>query len=136
MSGSHMEETGIQFDLKTPCKNCPFRNDATRLVFACEDRAKRIEEGAYRAGFPCHLSAKHVEQTEFRDSAFVFGEKTQHCAGYIIMQLKMGNGAWPGIGNDEDLYDRLCDQVDFGAPVFDTEEEFFDANRAGVNADE
>ncbi len=35
---------------------------------------------------------------------------------------------WPGIGNDEDLADRLAEQLDWNAPVFETVEEFLEAN--------
>ena len=115
-----------RYDLKTPCKNCPFRNDETRLRFFNRERAEEIEDTAYRNGFPCHLSAK-LEEDESGDG-YVFGENTQHCVGYIIMQLKEGSGPWPGIDNDEDLMDVLANQIDWGAPVFERTEDYLDAN--------
>jgi hypothetical protein len=122
----------LKFDLKTPCKNCPFRSDATRITFACRERAEEIAEQAYRHGFPCHLSADYVEDDDTFDGesgGFVFGEKTQHCVGAIIMFLKDGHeSGWPGIDNDEELAERLAGQVDLYAPVFDSEEEFIEAN--------
>ena len=122
--------TEIRFDLKTPCKNCPFRNDSTRIVFACLDRAMEIEEGAYRSGFPCHLSAVHEEETEFRPGGFVFSEGTQALwPDTSSCNSRWGWGEWPGIDNDEDLYERLCEQVDWDAPVFDSAEDFFEANK-------
>ena len=58
-----------------------------------------------------------------------FGEQTQHCAGYLLLQLRDSAGMpWPGIGNDEDLADRLAEQLDWNAPVFETVEEFLEAN--------
>lgn len=78
----------MRFDLKTPCKNCPFRSDATAIRFACRERAQEIEESAYRNGFPCHLSAVDTSDEDEENGGYTFGENTQHCAGYIIMQLK------------------------------------------------
>ncbi len=116
----------MKFDLKTPCQMCPFRTDGTAIRFRCRERAEEIAESAYRNGFPCHLSAVHDEVDE--DSGFIFGENTQHCVGAIIMFLKDGNTEWPGIDNDDELAERLADQVDFDAPVFDTEQEFIEAS--------
>lgn len=116
------------YDLKRPCKHCPFRTDETAIRFSCRERAKEIEESAYRRGFPCHESAVCIEEDEFDQGGFVFGENTQHCAGAIIMFLKAGYTAWPGIDNDDELYDRLCEQVDWKAPVFQDEEAFLRAN--------
>ena len=118
----------MKFDLKTPCKNCPFRNDETRITFACEERAREIAESAYRNGFPCHLSAVLVEVNE-DESGYSVGRDTQHCAGAIIMFLLDGNDTWPGIDNDEELAERLGEQMDFNAPVFETEEAFIEANQ-------
>lgn len=123
----------MRFDLKTPCKNCPFRSDATRITFRDRERAEEIEEQAYRRGFPCHLSAEVIDDEDTLDGesgGFYPTEQTQHCVGYIIMQIyENGDGSpWPGIDNDEDLLDRLSWQVDMGAPVFRSTEDFFKAN--------
>lgn len=122
----------MKFDLKTPCKNCPFRSDDTRITFATRGRAEEIAESAYRNGFPCHLSADHIEEDEYlgTEGGYVFGKDTQHCAGAIIMFLKDGNDEWPGIHNDEALGEKLRGQMDFNAPVFDSEAEFIAANPA------
>lgn len=120
----------MKFDLKTPCLNCPFRSDETRITFRGRERAEEIEEQAYRHGFPCHLSAEHVEEEDdpLGEGGFYPAENTQHCVGFIIMTLMDGESAWPGIDNDEDLADRLRDQVDWDAPVFESVEDFFAAN--------
>lgn len=121
----------MRFDLKTPCKNCPFRSDETRIKFSCRERAEEIVESAYRNGFPCHLSADFVEgDEEGNGEGYVFGEKTQHCVGAIIMFLKEGLNecGWPGIDNDEDLAEQLAQQIDWDAPVFESEEDFIEAN--------
>ena len=97
-----------KYDLKTPCRNCPFRNDSTRIRFRVRERAEEIEEQAYRRGFPCHLSADLIESDEVDEGGYVFGANTQHCVGYTILAIKDNGGAggWPGIENDEDLAER------------------------------
>ncbi len=117
----------MKFDLKTPCKNCPFRTDDTAIRFACEDRAREIAEQAFRNGFPCHLSAVLLELNG-DEEGYVPGENTQHCAGAIIMFMKDQNDSWPGVDNDEDLVERLWDQMDWDAPVFESEEDFIQAS--------
>ena len=43
----------------------------------------------------------------------MFREQTQHCAGYILMQLHEDPGApWPGINNDEELLAALAERMD------------------------
>ena len=118
-----------RFDMKRPCVNCPFRTDGKAIRFAGRERAEEIEESAYRHGFPCHTTAEYVEHGDSGEhDGFEFGDGSQHCIGYIIMCFKHGYDTWPGIGNDEELADRLQGQVDWQAPVFDSTEEFFEAN--------
>ena len=127
--------TGDPFRLKRPCTHCPFRSDATRLRFAARERAEEIEESAYRNGFPCHETALHIEDDVFGDGGFFFGPDSQHCAGYSIMRLKESeDGAWPGILNDGDVVERLGNHLDFSAPVFETVEQFFEANEGNQSA--
>lgn len=122
----------MRFELKEPCANCPFRSDENRITFNGRERAEQIEEQAYRHGFPCHASAKVKEDPLTGEEGFVFGEHTQHCAGYILLQLRDGGETpWPGIGNDEDLADRLAERLDWNAPVFETVEQFLQANTDG-----
>ncbi len=118
------------YQLKRPCKNCPFAPTKTRIKFSCRERAEEIAETAYRNGFPCHLSAVDTSEDD-EDGGYVFGENTQHCVGAIMMFLSDGNECgWPGIDNDEVLADRLNDHVDWKAPHFETEEDFLEANEA------
>lgn len=123
----------MRYDLKTPCKNCPFRTDATAIRFAARERAEEIEESAYRHGFPCHLSAEIVEDEDGGSSGYVAGRDTQHCVGYAIMRLNEDEWAeegWPGIGNDDRIAARIASRVDRDAPVFKNTDEFFAANEA------
>lgn len=119
-----------QHQLKRPCKHCPFAPTDTRIKFACRERAEEIAESAYRNGFPCHESAECVEDGD-GEEGFVFGPKTQHCAGASMMFLADSCGTWPGIGNDEDRAERLLDQLDWDAPHYKSEEDFIDANDRG-----
>ena len=120
----------MRFDLKTPCTNCPFRTDAARITFAAGERAEEIEEQAYRNGFPCHVSAKLEENPRTGEEGYVALEHTQHCAGYILMRLNEApDSPWPGINNNEDLLDKLANTMDRTSPVFDSTDEFLDANR-------
>lgn len=119
----------MRFDLKTPCKNCPFRTDETAIRFSCRERAEEIEESAYRHGFPCHLSATDTSDDD-EDGGFEFSRNgnTQHCVGAIIMYLNQGDSSTPGTGNNEDLFERISMCVDFDAPVFEGVDDFLDAN--------
>jgi hypothetical protein len=114
------------YQLKRPCKNCPFAPTKTRIKFACRERAEEIAESAYRNGFPCHLSALNTED-DHEGGGYVFGADTQHCVGAIMMFLGE-NDCWPGIYNDDELADRLRDHVDWKAPHYETEQDFIDAN--------
>lgn len=116
----------MKFDLKTPCKNCPFRTDATAIRFACRERAEEIEEIAYRNGFPCHLSADHVEDDE-GEGGYVFGDGTQHCAGALIMHSRDGDGNVPFLWLPEDEQDRVRDRLDWNAPVYQSADDFLDS---------
>lgn len=115
------------FQLKKPCKHCPFAPSKTRITFSGKERAEEIAEHAYRNGFPCHESATLDEDAE--DAGFEFGKKTQHCAGAVMMFLADGNDSgWPGINNDEDLAERLSMHVDWTAPHYESERDFIEAN--------
>lgn len=118
------------YQLKRPCKNCPFAPTDTRIKFSCKERAEEIAESAYRNGFPCHLSAVNTETDDGEcEGGYVFGAKTQHCVGAIMMFLADGNECgWPGIYNDEELAERLEHHVDWTAPHYETEEDFIEAN--------
>lgn len=123
--------SGDKFRMMRPCTNCPFRTDAVAIRFANRERAEEIEESAYRYGFPCHETAVHVEDDEDGSDGYHMGDQSQHCVGYTIMQIKGGGGPWPGIGNDDELLDRLEGRVDLTSPVFDSDEEYFAANAGG-----
>ena len=112
----------MKFNLRSPCKNCPFGDKPTRIVFSCRERAEEIEELAYRRGFPCHLSATLDEDAE--EAGYEFGPETQHCVGAIGMFLNDGYDTWPGIDNRTIRADYTKAQ----AAAFESCEAFFEAN--------
>jgi hypothetical protein len=117
----------VRFDLRTPCKNCPFRTDETAIRFACRERAEGIEESAYRNGFPCHLSAEYTDD-DHEDGGYEFGANTQHCAGAMIMYLLDGSeGNIPMERLSERTQDRIKSRIDWAAPVFEGPEAFLDS---------
>ncbi|MFN4296739.1 MAG: hypothetical protein ACK4FB_07835 [Brevundimonas sp.] len=115
----------MRFDLKTPCKNCPFRTDETAIRFQCLERAEEIEESAYRNGFPCHLSAD-LEEDE-GDAGYVFGGNTQHCAGALLMFARHGDGPVPFTRLSEAKQEAVLNRLDWSAPVFESEADFLDS---------
>ena len=117
----------MRFDLRTPCKNCPFRTDETAIRFACRERAEEIEESAYRNGFPCHLSAEYTGDDD-EDGGYEFGENTQHCAGAMIMYLLDGSdGNIPMERLSDRQRDRIQGRLDLDAPVYEGPDAFLDS---------
>ena len=117
--------------MRRPCTHCPFRSDETGIRFATQERALDIYVTALIQGFPCHQTADYLDNDDDIDapSGYVFGEGTQHCAGFLIMRLKEdGDCPWPGIGNQDATLRRIRENVDLGAPVFDSMDEFMKAN--------
>ena len=119
------------YDLKRPCLNCPFRTDDTAIRFASGDRALAIWASGYFHGFPCHKAAEYVEADgdDNSRSGYYLGAESQHCAGFIIMQLQVLKGLpWPGIGDSQEVADWLAARVDMSAPVFDDVNEYLRAS--------
>lgn len=112
----------MRTDLETPCKHCPFRSDETAIRFADEMRALEILLTAQEHGFPCHLSANYVEEVGFCPHP-----EAQLCVGSSILFLKMGYLYWNAV--DREIAAALREQVDFSAPVFDTQDAFLAASR-------
>lgn len=116
----------MRWDLRTPCKNCPFRTDETAIRFATRERAAEIEESAYRHGFPCHLSADFTGDDD-EDGGYVFGDNTQHCAGAAIMYGRNSGGNVPFEHLPEEKQDCISNRLDWSAPVFESEDAFLES---------
>jgi hypothetical protein len=120
----------LKYDLKKPCKNCPFSIGKEAIKFYSRERAEEIEETAYRNGFPCHLSAElreHYVDGNMEEGYFE-GDNTQHCAGAAIMFMRNYEGPWPGIYNDEEIYERLCERVDWDSDAYYSVDEFLEGS--------
>lgn len=102
----------MNFDLKTPCKDCPFLQGKSYLN---PDRAYEIAEYTVQDNtmFSCHktLASKKGEQ---------------HCAGALIMAEKRGlKGNMLQVAQRLGFYDPA--KLDMAAPIYESAE----AMRAG-----
>jgi hypothetical protein len=115
----------MNFNLKRPCKNCPFRNDVG--FFMTPERRAQIAE-ALTTGhqtFACHNTVDYDKWDEAGEYRATGGES--HCAGALIVLAKEGV-LW------ENQMLRLAaalrlfnpDILDMDAPVFENMEEFAD----------
>ena len=125
------------FKVTQPCRNCPFRTDANRILFRDRARAEEIDEHAYREGFPCHETAETHNDPLTGMESLLFGSQSSHCAGYLVMRLKSegGGGApWPGIGNNTELSEALSKHLGnwLDLDIFESEEEFFQAHETAA----
>ena len=127
------KEPHMRFDLKRPCRLCPFANTEHRITFASRERAEEIEEAAYRQGFVCHEHSELVEEDEYNEGGFVFAAdgSSQHCWGALAMYLhNSGSGNVPFEWLSEEEQQRWWDRADTDALsiVFEDEEAFLEAN--------
>lgn len=106
----------MQFDLKTPCKDCPFLKHKS---FLSADRAEEIADYTVEDDvvFQCHktLESKKGEQA---------------CAGALIMAERRGRkGNLLQIAQRLGFYDPA--KLDMDAPIYETTQEMRDghANR-------
>lgn len=108
----------MKYDLRKPCDLCPFRNDEKRLWVA-ESTLRGMASGE----FCCHKTGVESED----GSAIVPTEKSQHCAGALIMLEKMNQPhQMMRICERLGMYDRS--KLDMTAPVFGS---FAEVRKAG-----
>ena len=71
---------GVNFNLKRPCANCPFRTDIR--PFLRRDQAQQIADSLLdqQQTFACHKTVDYSE-----DPAGRVPDDAQHCAGALIM---------------------------------------------------
>lgn len=104
----------MNFDLVQPCDNCPFRNDIRPYISA--GRIEEIRDALDRTTFSCHKTVLYDDQ-ETRD-----GDKTQHCAGALILMEKENHqGQMMRIAERLGLYDHRKLKMD--SPVYDSFED-------------
>ena len=111
----------MKFNLTKPCSNCPFSRDS-REGWLGEDRAIEIGEGlAYqKETFSCHKTNESDDEGNG-----VQTDKSQHCAGALIMLERMERpNQMMRISERFGGYDRT--KLDMDSNVFDDHEEFID----------
>lgn len=110
----------MDYKLKRPCANCPFRTDCPEGWLG-EERAEEI--GLYGAEFACHSTVDYDDDS-WEDGEFVgTGEDQQHCAGMLIMLEKMEQPhQMMRISERLGYYDPSKLYMD--TPVFDDVEDF------------
>lgn len=113
------------FDLKRPCKHCPFREDIEPYLpeWRAEEIANSLRSGAT---FPCHKTTAHDEDSgeahETRNSQF--------CAGaLIVLELGEEPNQMMRIGERLGLYDHK--KLDMESPVYSDLNEFVYAPSKG-----
>ena len=124
------------FKLKSPCKDCPFRNDKPNMQgWLGAERAKEIYQNLVTGGFfPCHKTVVHEDDEGYDDEGcevekpFKIQEQNQFCAGALIMLAKSGEfhksdslQVMERLGH----YKKEEMRVD-ESPVFNTSQEFID----------
>lgn len=78
----------MRYDLKTPCKDCPFLRNA--WIFLPPARWREILKSLIEDNqtFTCHQT---IDYEAWHDAGeFVQDEGNQHCAGALIMLAKAG----------------------------------------------
>lgn len=104
----------MNFDLKTPCKDCPFRSD---ISFALRpERAREITASLLRGeSFPCHKTTKFDDDGE----PVLNNKKEQHCAGALIfLERQERPNQMMRIAERLGGYDMR--KLDMDAPVFNS----------------
>lgn len=112
----------MNFDLRTPCKNCPFSRRQRGFLTAA--RAAEILEGITTGDgtFSCHKTVEYGEG-DGEDTPGEDGPNTFHCAGALIFleKLEMPNQMMR-IAERLGYYDRFA--LDMSADVVESGEEF------------
>lgn len=119
----------MDFDLKRPCANCPFRSDI--MFHLNTDRVEEILDGIlYQdATFACHKTT-HGEEVEDDEGNTYYNHtgKEQHCAGALLLMEHMERpNQMMRIAERLRLYKR--DELDYTSLVFETDDDMIEAYR-------
>ena len=112
----------MNYDLKSPCPHCPFRNDINPYLTA--ERVEEIRESLDRGTFTCHETTVEVDCDdgggEMKD-----GPNAQHCAGALILMEKCGESSqMTRIAERLGMYNHK--KLNMDSPVFDCWEDMVD----------
>ena len=109
----------MNFNLRRPCKHCPFRSDRNGFL----DAARAREIATLDASFACHETIDHDD-----DGDGVVLPDSSHCAGFLIMREKLNKPSqMMRIAERLGLYDRR--KLDMDAPVYDSVAEMVRCHR-------
>jgi hypothetical protein len=104
----------MNFDLRAPCGNCPFRTDITfyldtsRVVEICDAITRKQQT------FSCHKTTKHDDE-----SRSIPHKGEQHCAGALVLLEKANQpNQMMRIAERIGYYDRR--KLRMGSPVFES----------------
>lgn len=114
----------MNFNLKRPCANCPFRTDIP--AFLTKGRARQIMDGLVheQGTFVCHKTTVHDEESD--DGEMLAVRKSEHCAGAMILLERIEKpNQMMRIAERVRLYDRT--KLEMDSPVFKTGAEFIRA---------
>lgn len=119
----------MEFKLKNPCKECPFRKDLPEALkgWLGKLRAEQIiaDHFFHGATFPCHKTTSAIgwDDEENKDG-YVFTGDEIPCAGAAIMQIKNDNPSqWMQVSSRLNIKTEI-EKLDLNSPVFETPEDF------------
>lgn len=108
----------MKFDLKTPCKDCPFVKGNTMKLHP--ERVNELDDGLRHTTFSCHKTVEYDDE----DGEGYDTEDTQHCAGALILLEKEGRpGQMQQIAQRIGMYDPA--KLNMEAPVYDSFDEMY-----------
>lgn len=113
----------MEFNLRRPCKNCPFRTDCTPEWLG-RARASEIVNSitVEDQRFSCHVTNEFGEND---DGETVPIREPEHCAGAAILLEKIEQpNQWMRIAERLGGYDHS--KLDMGSPVFDDPDDFIE----------
>ena len=85
MSMRAIDVSELSFDLKKPCKDCPFKKSTPvheGILADLMDICNKLDDGT--GIFTCHKTDPNTDSTDGQK----FKGKLQHCAGFMIMAVK------------------------------------------------
>lgn len=102
----------MMFNLKKPCKDCPFHKESFMRSTLSEGRMEEIVHGLIveEGTFHCHKTTHGKAKTE------------QHCAGAILMIENHSTKATQPLRMAERLGLYKKDEMDFSVPVIRAED--------------
>lgn len=124
----------MKFNLKKPCKTCPFLRGSEDPVRLVRERAKEIIHAvtdSQGATFTCHSTIdydKDFGEGDSEDRDFISRSGHAHCAGAILFSLKVGK---PNQMTRIAGRLGLLKDLDMSADVFESEDEMLKASLPG-----